>query len=271
VTAGEREALMAAAKLGLPALPCLESKRPACPHGLKDARTAEAGLATLWARYPGTLVGVPTGEFTGFDVLDVDNRNGGAAWWAANREALPPTRIHRTRGGGAHVFFAHRPGLRNSAGKIAPGVDIRADGGYIVWWPAHRLEVRSPDLALDKLPSWPDVLLSSLADQLIAKASRPIVRMAGRVSPYGAAAMNEAAIRIFNAPNGEQNDVLNRECYGVGQLVAAGHLPEREALDALLLSAHSMPDFDRRRPWRDREVECRVASSFAAGKQNPRF
>jgi hypothetical protein len=25
--------------------------------------------------------------------------------------------------------------LRCSRGRIAPGVDVRADGGYVIWWP----------------------------------------------------------------------------------------------------------------------------------------
>jgi hypothetical protein len=34
-----------------------------------------------------------------------------------------------------HFFFQHAPGLRCSRGLIAPGVDVRADGGYVIWWP----------------------------------------------------------------------------------------------------------------------------------------
>jgi hypothetical protein len=34
------------------------------------------------------------------------------------------------------LFFRHEPGLRCSTSKIGLGVDMRADGGYVIWWPA---------------------------------------------------------------------------------------------------------------------------------------
>ena len=51
--------------------------------------------------------------------------------------SLPLTRIHRTGGGGRHYFFKHPgPGIEVTDPKIAPGIDIKADGGYVIWWPA---------------------------------------------------------------------------------------------------------------------------------------
>ncbi len=46
---------------GLAAFPCLLDKRPACPHGFKDARTDADVVRSLWQRYPGALVGLATG------------------------------------------------------------------------------------------------------------------------------------------------------------------------------------------------------------------
>lgn len=121
----QRQALRAAAALGYPCFPCFPDKRPACPRGFKDAALREAGLATLWTRHPGELIGVPTGSVSGVAVLDVDRDKGGGEWWAANKTRLPSTRLHRTRSGGLHCVFRHRPGLRCSASQIAPGVDVR--------------------------------------------------------------------------------------------------------------------------------------------------
>jgi hypothetical protein len=56
-------------------------------------------------------------------------------WWFSHRDRLPLTRVHRTRSGGLHLIFRHVPDVRCSAGRIAPGIDVRGDGGYIIWWP----------------------------------------------------------------------------------------------------------------------------------------
>jgi Bifunctional DNA primase/polymerase, N-terminal len=77
-------------------------------------------------------IAVPTGPLSGFDVLDLDPRHGSDNWRAENIHLLPDTRVHGTAGGGEHWLFPHAEGLRNSSGKIAPGLDVRADGGYVI-------------------------------------------------------------------------------------------------------------------------------------------
>ena len=118
----------------LPVFPCLANKKPASPHGFKDGTADPAAIRELWRSYCGPLVGLPTGERSGLDVLDIDLD--GLSWLDHNSGRLPLTRTHETRSGGRHLFFQHRPGLRCSTSKIGLGVDVRADGGYVVWWPA---------------------------------------------------------------------------------------------------------------------------------------
>jgi hypothetical protein len=93
----------------------------------------------------------------GFDVIDVDVKNGakGADWFWQQVWRLPKTRMHVTESGGYHVLLRHHEGLRGSVGRIAPGVDVRADAGYVVWWPAVGLPVANAGL----LAEWPDWLL----------------------------------------------------------------------------------------------------------------
>jgi hypothetical protein len=128
-------------------------KLPATPHGFKDASTDPAILRTLWRDHPGPLVGVATGTINGIDVLDIDQKPEARQWWQDNRHRIPKTRTHRTRSGGLHLLFEHASGVRSSAGRISLGVDVRSDGGCIIWWPAAGFPVLS-DAPIAPWPQW---------------------------------------------------------------------------------------------------------------------
>jgi hypothetical protein len=120
----------------VPVFPLRADKRPCTERGFKDASILPADIARMFADPAARLIGVPTGAASGFDAVDIDPDKGGDAWLRENGHRLPATRTHRTRRQGFHLLFQHRAGVRCSAGRIAPGVDIRGDDGYIVWWPA---------------------------------------------------------------------------------------------------------------------------------------
>jgi len=167
-------ALILASKI--PCFPCAHDKAPTCPHGFKDASRDPATLQQLWTNYPGPLIGVPTGAVSGIDALDIDAKHPPARdWWTANRAQLPPTRAHRTRSGGLHCLFQHTAGLSCSVGRVARGVDVRADGGYAIWWPAAGL----PVLHDGESACWPAWLLQLLQSPLTSRAlpepPRPVV------------------------------------------------------------------------------------------------
>jgi excisionase family DNA binding protein len=209
MTAAESAAaLRCALALGLPCFPALPDKRPATPHGHHDATADPAALPELWRRHPGALVGVPTGEPSGLDALDIDapRHPEAADWLAAHHDRLPPTRTHRTRSGGLHLLFQHEAGLRSTASRIAPGIDTRAIGGSIIWWPAARLPV-----LCDVPPArWPEWLLAELAPQPAApRTIAPFVDEPRDRGAYATAALRHAARRIANAPTGTRNLTLN--------------------------------------------------------------
>jgi len=155
-----------AVALGLPAFPvrlcpdvCLKCnicKTPACPHGFKDASSDPGQVRQLWAQYPGQAIGVPTGEASGFDVLDVDSVKHPEAtnWWLSHRQYIPHTRVHQTGSGGLHLLFQHSDLTRTGNGRLGTGVDVKANGGYIVWWPTHREVLMDAPIA-----PWPQWLL----------------------------------------------------------------------------------------------------------------
>ena len=198
--------------LGLPCFPCGIAKKPATPCGFKEATCDPDAARELWKRYPGPLVGVPTGEISGLDVLDVDPRHGGDGWLAEHKHRLPSTRVHRTRSGGLHLLFQHQHGMRCSVGKIAAGVDVRADGGYVIWWPAAGLPVIS-DMPVAAWPAWLCAPLMSRPGSTIHRVTVP--------DQY---ALIRLVRLVAGARAGERNDLTYWAACRAGEMVASGLL-----------------------------------------------
>lgn len=195
------------AERGVPVFPCLGNKRPACPNGFKEATRDPAAVQALFRRYPGSLIGMPTGPASQFDVLDLDMDKGADEWLSEHCTRLPFTRKHNTRSGGYHILFRHHPGLRNSAGKLGPGVDVRAEGGYVVWWPATGLPVSNPQ-TLANWPAW--VLEALLPPPAPPRPPAPPLRTG---HGYVAAAVDRACRSVATAGEGTRNHKLNVETY----------------------------------------------------------
>jgi hypothetical protein len=224
-TAASLVQALALAALKLPCFPCLNDKSPATPHGFKDATHDHGHLQELWRRHPGPLVGVPTGEGSGLNVLDVDTRNGGRTWFAKHRDRLPATRVHRTRSGGLHFFLGHQQGLRCSAGRIAAGVDVRAVCGYVIWWPAAGLPVLS-DLPV---ASWPEWLLLQLAPPPLAPPRRVVVANDHTLTRL---------IRLLASVRpGERNSLTFWAACRAGEMVASGLLRADTAVEVIAEAA----------------------------------
>jgi putative DNA primase/helicase len=147
--------------------PCGPDKRPLVAGGFKSAVSGHDRINDLFRRFPGALVGMPTGEASGIDVLDIDR--GGEDWLVEYECAhgLPPTRVVSTRSGGVHFYFRHHEGMRCSAGLIAPCVDIRSTGGYVILWDRAGL----PVLSSAEIAPWPGPMLQLLHEA--TEARRP--------------------------------------------------------------------------------------------------
>lgn len=117
-----------------PVTPC--DKRPLIADWPNQATRDESRLQFWLRRFPGCNLGVATGPDSGVFILDVDGEQGLDA--LANLElrgcVLPKTLMTRT-GRGTHVFLEWPPNgavIRNSAGKLASGLDVRGAGGYAI-------------------------------------------------------------------------------------------------------------------------------------------
>jgi hypothetical protein len=215
------------ADAGIPVFPCRADKRPATANGFKDATLNPT--AALFGDSP--LIGVPTGEASGFDVLDIDPGKGGDAWLSFVAEQIPKTKAYRTRSGGRHILFRHHPGVRNSASRIAPGVDVRGDGGYVVWWPAAGCDVLSD---VDPV-EWPQTFLGKALKPAKLAAAADGENVATTFTADSAdGALSSILTRVSNAEDGEKHTTLRDAAILLGGLLHALGLSFDQALDRLM-------------------------------------
>jgi hypothetical protein len=156
------QAAMRYVELGWKVFPCRAgAKQPATTHGLLDATGDLDRVAAYWARVPDANVAIRTGQESGIIVIDIDSDTGGfdsLAALEAAKGSLPTTASVVTPRGGQHFYFRH-PGheIRNTAGIVAPGIDIRGDGGYVLAPPslvAGKGYEPDQQVPLAELPDW---------------------------------------------------------------------------------------------------------------------
>jgi hypothetical protein len=167
-------------------------KHPRTANGLLDATRDLGVVRGWWRRAPNANVAVTTGS-SGIWVLDVDPAHGGEASLAsleADHGDLEPTWCVETGGGGFHLWFRlDGADLRTSAGRLGPGLDVRAEGGYAVVPPSrHRsgntyrwAEAWHPTrVALAPAPIWlVSLAVRASAEKMIPPDGPPIDRKAG--------------------------------------------------------------------------------------------
>jgi hypothetical protein len=217
-----------------------DGKEPVTERGFHDASQDSATAVEIWSRRPTWNVGVATGAVSGLVVIDVDP-GGDETIQALKRSLgpLPPTLVALTPRG-AHAYFRH-PGVevRCSAGRLGHGVDVRADGGYVVappsrihaavyrWrLPAGQVEPLPSDLA-DLPDSWVEVMASHATSRVTGEGS----------DRYVQAAYRDEVRSVESAQHGSRNETLNRAAFALGRFTEAGTLREEEVVDRLLLAA----------------------------------
>ena len=152
-------------------------KDPKCPSGgkhplikewEKNSSTDPQKIKAWHRSWPKANWGIQTGSKetggAGVVVVDIDPRNGGEITWEDLRNEHPEpieTVTINTGGGGQHFYFLYpNSGSRITCrGALWPGVDIKADGGYVLIPPSitqakYTFQLSPEDTELEELPGW---------------------------------------------------------------------------------------------------------------------
>lgn len=256
-------------------------------------------------RTPKLNWGTPTGERSGFVVLDIDADKGG--YESLNtlladpaNGAIPPTFSVLTGGGvhlpGKHLFFKH-PGpdwhIKSLADhpELGVGIDVKGEGGYVVvagslhhsgnyYRPENNLS-SSNDIALAELPAWLLEKIATRKSELPAQAApltpELIKAMADRfkqikasesgqsLEKWAFAALEGECQTILTAPH-HGNETQNKSAFRIGGIVGAGLLSYQDALAALLDAANT-------RGGKSQGTVARksIESGLNSGMLHPRF
>jgi hypothetical protein len=269
-------AALAYAAGGLPVFPLIpRQKEPDCARGFYNATTNPATIRRHW-RVADRNIGIPTGAISGFWVLDVDP--GGDVQLQRLEEeygVLPPARAILTGRGGRHLWFKYAGAIQCSASRVAPGIDVRGDGGYVVAPPSVHENGRpyrflgNPKDELAVAPDWLIALTRKRTPTISERAVASIKVLGGVFSSgaYGKAALDAETAALTAVLPGGRNHALNRAAFVLFQLVAGGEL-DGGAVEQRLVAACQSNGLIKDDGVRS--VMATIRSGARAGLQYPR-
>lgn len=150
-------------KQGFSVIPLRRDKKPLLVWQEFQTRLPSDEELEEWflRRWPDANLGIVTGALSGLVVVDADGE-AGLAWI---KQHLPVTGVYVRTGRGWHAYFRHPGGNVRNRGRIAPEVDIRADGGYVVAPPSlHACGTAYAWLFTPGLGGWDDLELYRLKE-----------------------------------------------------------------------------------------------------------
>ncbi len=225
-------------------------------HGFHAATTSPARLAAMLAKVPGGLLAIRTGTTAGLAIVDIDPRNGGTI----DKTLMTPTAAVATGGGGWHLYYRHPGGPLLAALPGHPGIDIKADGGYVVAPPSVHPGTGRPYRwtggrgVAEMAPALRAALTSPHTVTRTASTGPPRTRAAGAISSPGAL-LNAHLRAVREAPEGTRRRTLYGAARGVARMVTAGAITEDDARAALTqagLAAQQTP----------RQISAAISGAF---------
>jgi len=216
-----------------------------------------------WWAGTGYGVGAVTGAAAGIAVVDVDDAAGAEL---LEQTCTMPRTVTVTTRKGCHYWFAHPGGRRRNRATIGGvGLDVRADGGFVVCPPSvhesghvYSWEVSPWEFADGMWPPapMPPELVELIWPTPVSAPRRSVERSRpASSSRYVQAALTDETAKIATAPDGGRNDQLNRSTFALARFVSSGDLAAVALVEACV-------DAARRAGLSEREAERTVESAL---------
>lgn len=234
-------------------------KIPLTEHGVKDASKDELQIRAWWRANPSANVGIATGAASGIVVLDVDPRSGGDL----SGLDVPATLTAITGGGGHHYLFRAPGGPMRGRTGWRPGLDVKADGGYIVAAPSSHASGGfyswvDPSVAVAPAPAW---LLEAMSPPA------PLIPI-NRGSVRSDAQVRRVRAYVARMPASVQGSNGSADLMRVAGRLAAEEADGKISSDdswAILLEYNARAE----PPWSERELEHAMGNARRSPRQTP--
>lgn len=231
-------------------------------------------LVEFLKHHPEANFAAATGRASGFFAVDLDGKEGIDGFRLLQERYGNIPRTVRVRSPhGMHLWFRRYSPIGNSVKRLALGVDVRGDGGYIILPGSIGKDGRRyqfvkghamGEVGIADPPEWLKQLLASGRKDAARESDRASADPEPTTSAkYGARALRDECERVRALTEGSRNDGLNKSAFRMSQLVAEGSLNQRDAEVSLLQAA-------RATGLTKEESIVTIASGMSAGIKAPR-
>lgn len=252
----------------------LAGKKPTL-KGWQDRPRELFDEALAWAAQGN--VGLRTGRASGVVAIDLDQYKPEYDPQAVDELTLPPTVTAITGRGGKCMLYRTDQPIGNSAGKLAPAIDTKGDGGQVVFPGSIHPETNQPYRWAEGMAPW-EIELAELPQHVIDLLNAPAAqppkappvphkpRDHGRKTSeqrYATMALRLELNELYKAREGSRNDTLNKAAFSLGTLIGGGYLERAEVEQALQAAAESIG-------LAAHESAATIRSGIDSGIQKPR-
>jgi hypothetical protein len=264
------DAGLRAARRGWRIFPCDSKKQPIVKWA-QAATTDEATIETWAKQWPGALWGRALDKDTLVIDLDVKHGNNGIREFERLQGCKPgqfeaPRVVTGT--GGNHIYTnAAGRDFKNAVNKIAPGIDTRTLGGFVIIPSGNGLYrwQTDPDTPPPVAPSWTKAALRNDTDQLEPLAEAKAFQ---GPSQYGRMLLAYAVEAIESAPGGQQVHTLGSRSLIIGHYIAGGLLEYEPTVEKLIAAGLRMVN-TKPKKWTEPQVRKKVVKAVSEGMKHP--